>query len=263
MNSEDDALLVAFLDKALDPAAGERLGARLAGDAELRARLEALDAGGLAFQPAFAALLDAAPLDRLRASLDVAEASGRRSRTIGEWVNLATRAVIASVAIVLFLAGFLVGRFAPVWPLAQQEQPDRDDWLRAVARYMSLYTVDTFALSPADPTVQSAELGAVGAKVGAPLTPERVAVADLTFKRAEILSYDNAPVAELAYLDPISGPALFCIIADARPDAPISRSTMQGFATASWAHGGRGFIVIGRLAPQKVAEIAGDLAGRF
>jgi anti-sigma factor RsiW len=263
MTPDDDALLVGFIDNALDEAERNRLLARLADDAELRARLKQIEAGALPLAPAFAALLEEAPLDRLRASLAASEAQDPPSASTARAVRPTMRALVAGAAIALFLVGFAVGRLTPPWASTEEAEQGHDDWRQAVAQYMALYTPDTFASAASDPAAQTADLAALGGKLGAALTPERIAVPDLPFKRAEILTYDRAPLGQLAYLDPRSGPVLFCIIADSRPDAPISGATVGGFATASWAHGGRGFMVIGRLPSQRIAQIAGELAPRF
>jgi anti-sigma factor RsiW len=253
MTPEDDALLVAFLDNALGNAEREGLVARLAEDADLKARLEQMRAGGLSFAPAFAALLAEAPLDRLRAFAAVPKTPVSPSRTM----RPGRQALVAAAAVALLLVGFAVGR------LTQGAAESEQNWRGAVAEYMSLYTADTFAGTPNDPALQAGSLKAVGLKIGMPLTPERVAVANLPFKLAILLSYDQTPLGELVYLDPLHGPVLFCIIANAQADAPLSNSTMRGFPAASWQRGGRGFMVIGQLPPQRIAEIATELQQRF
>jgi hypothetical protein len=95
------------------------------------------------------------------------------------------------------------------------------------------------------------------------LTPERIALANLQFKGAQIFSYDGAPLGQLGYLDPATGPVLFCIIRDAEADAPIKAETREGFAVASWARAGRGYMLIGRLPVNQMAELANSLERRF
>ena len=85
----------------------------------------------------------------------------------------------------------------------------------------------------------------------------------LQFKGAVIFAYDGAPLGQLAYLDPATGPVLFCIIRDARADAAIEEGKREGFHFASWAHGGRGYMLIGRLPGPETAALAGQLQQRF
>jgi anti-sigma factor RsiW len=259
MTPDDDTLLIAYIDNALDEGERGRLIARLAGDAELRGRLERIRAGESALAPAFAALLDEAPLERLRASLAAASSPASPAGTSARVMTPTRRVIASGFAIALFLAGFAAGRLGGT----QEAAENHENWHQAVAEYMSLYTADTFAGAPSDPAVQAASLNAVGLKIGTALTPERVAVPNLPFKLAILLTFETAPLGELVYLDPQNGPVLFCIIAKSQPDAPVRAATMAGFATATWAHDGRGFMVIGRLPEQKIADIANDLVRRF
>jgi anti-sigma factor RsiW len=263
MADDDDALLTAFADNALGADERSRLMARLAQDPRLRARLDEIEAGGRPFAPAFAALLEEAPMDRLRASLAAPLASNlgpeQASRTAKAW----RIAQVAGAAAVLFIGGFAAGRFAAPSAPTQVASESRDDWRQAVANYMDLYTADTLREGSVDPALQAASLKALGDRLGTTLTPERIAIAGLPFERSELLSYEKAPLGQLAYLDPQAGPVLFCIIADSRPDAPVSNANVDGFATSSWAKGGRGYMVIGRISAEKVAAIAGELVQRF
>jgi anti-sigma factor RsiW len=258
MTPDDDALLIAYVDNALDDGERDRLVARLAADAELRHRLQQIQAGESAIAPAFAALLDEAPLERLSASLAASDSFASPAGARPRAMTPARLAIAAGLAIALFVVGFALGRLT-----GTEVAESRENWHQAVVEYMSLYTAETFAGVPTDPAVQAANLNAVGPRIGVALTPERIAVPDLPFKLAILLAFDEAPLGELVYLDPQTGPVLFCILAKSQPDAPVRAAMMGGFATAAWAHDGRGFIVVGRLPPQRVAEIADDLARRF
>jgi anti-sigma factor RsiW len=67
--AEEDAELVALIDNELDEGAKSRVLARLAEDEALRERYEALREAGAPIAQAFEALIENAPLDRLRAAL--------------------------------------------------------------------------------------------------------------------------------------------------------------------------------------------------
>jgi anti-sigma factor RsiW len=262
---DDDARLVALIDRELDEEARRDLEARLAADPDLRARLDRLREGGRPFAPAFQAVLDAAPIERLKASLAAAEAvdrpghSSRRRSTIH-----ASRFGVAA-ALVLFCAGIVIGR---VWTAgtahpSQMAAPaaDRDeDWRQAVAEYMDLYTVDTFSTAAAPAVVG---LAAVGAKVGVNLTPDRVALARMQFMGAQIFNFHGDPLGQLAYIDPTSGPVLFCIFSDSEPDAAMKAEKRENFSAASWARAGHGYMLIGRLPVDQIAELADSLERRF
>ena len=67
--TEEDAELVALIDNELDEGAKSRVLARLAEDEVLRDRCEVLRKAGAPIAQAFEALIENAPLDRLRAAL--------------------------------------------------------------------------------------------------------------------------------------------------------------------------------------------------
>jgi anti-sigma factor RsiW len=265
MNGDsDDALLVAFIDGELDENARRAVEARLAAEADLRVHLALLQDGARPFAPAFQALLEEAPVERLKAAvaaLDAGEPAPARRSPMFQFSRLGIAA-----AIVLFCAGIATGRYASAWlPSSPGETTasadgQQEDWRQAVAEYMALYTSDTFDMASGG---QERELAAIGAKVGLELTPARVALANLPFKGAQILSFGGAPLGELAYVDPTTGPLLFCIINNAEPDAATLVAKLRGFAVASWARAGHGYMLIGRLPDNKMAELADSLRRRF
>jgi anti-sigma factor RsiW len=169
-----------------------------------------------------------------------------------------------AAAVILFCVGLLAGRYTPSWlvPASQIAAPDeqREDWRQAVAEYMSLYTSDTFAGKTSS---QRDELAALGAKIGLALTLDRITLANLQFKDAQIFNYDGAPLGQLAYVEPGGGPVLFCVIRNLQPDAPIRMEKREGFTVASWAREGRGYMLIGRLPTDQVAALAESLTRRF
>lgn len=54
-----------------------------------------------------------------------------------------------------------------------------DNWRSAVVEYANLYTNETFSPLRPDASLQAIELSALGAKVGANLTPETIALPGL------------------------------------------------------------------------------------
>jgi anti-sigma factor RsiW len=262
---DDDAKLVALIDRQLDEDARRALEARLAVEPDLRARLAFLRDGGRPFAPAFQALLDAAPIERLKASLVAVEAADRAGLSPRRRLTPRVSRFGVAAALVLFCAGIAVGR---VWSVgtahpSQTSAPaaDRDeDWRQTVVEYMGLYTVDTFSTA-GEPAI--AALAAVGAKLGVNLAPERVALARMQFVGAQIFNFHDHPLGQLAYVDPTTGPVVFCIFSDFEPDAAMKVETREDFSAASWARAGRGYMLIGRAPVDQMAELAESLERRF
>lgn len=254
MTDDDDALLTGLVDGELDEPRKRALLARLQGEAPLRARLVEIEAGGRPFGAAFDLLLRLAPAAALNASLEAADRPAPQAREAALWRS--ARAIAAAIGVVVFLAGFGLGRLAP-------EFARGEDWRDAVAEYSSLYTRDTFANAQTDEANRATELKTLSAALGVALTPDKLKLDDLALKGAFALAYDGAPLGQLAYTDAAGAPVLFCIIADKRRDAPPANETRQKFALTTWARDGRGYMVIARLPADRVAEIASRLTQRF
>ncbi|HLH47796.1 MAG TPA: hypothetical protein VKV96_00535 [Roseiarcus sp.] len=255
MDETDENRLVALLDNQLDEAARRALEARLAAEPELRARYQRLAAGGLPFARAFDAALAEAPAARMRARLDSVGGDARPAPPRRRWT-----AGAAAAAIVLFGAGWAVGRYiSPPGLLAPMASAERDTWRDAVASYVALYTRETFAGGARD---EAAALARLSQALGVALTPDTIALPDLTFKWADMLAYEGAPLGQVAYLDG-GDPVVFCIIRDSQKEAPVKAETREGVAIASWARGGHGFLVGGRISPKRATELAETLAARF
>jgi anti-sigma factor RsiW len=252
IDETDDAQLVALIDNQLDETTRQAVHTRLMVEPDLRARYQQLAAGGLPFRAAFEAALADAPVSRMRAKLAPLDSDARRAQP-----RRRIAAVAAAVAVALFAVGWTIGRFAP----GSTASDEREDWRMAVAGYASLYTKETFAGldSPPDP----AALARLSQALGVAVTPASIALPDLNFKWAGMLAYDDAPLGEIAYLDGGGDPVVFCIIRNGGKDAPLQADAREGVAIASWARGGRGFLVGGRISKQRATELAATLAARF
>jgi anti-sigma factor RsiW len=249
--SDDDRKLTAYLDGELDEAERAALDARLEADPALRARLDALRAAADRTRAAFAALLETAPLADMRTRLDAALAASS-ARAAPPW-RRGVAAVAAAVAIVAFAAGLGAGR----WSVGSDDRlADRDDWRQEVVEYMALYTPESFG-EAASPWLGD-ELATLSRRLDAPLDLDRLKVDDLSPRRAELLQYDGAPLGQIGYLDGAT-PVAFCILRDGEADAPLASSSRDGFAVASWAQGGRGYMLIGKIPVERLMALARSL----
>jgi len=139
----------------------------------------------------------------------------------------------------------------------------KKDWRSAVEEYTNLYTNETFSPLHPDAPLQAIELSAVGARVGANLTPEGVELPGLRFTVAFMLSYKGSPLAAMADVDAEGSPAMFCIIANELPDAPMRLEQRGELSLASWSRGGRGYLVIGRIPEERAVAFAETLEKRI
>ena len=252
--SDDDAELVALIDNELEESRRTALLARLAADERLRLRYEKLREAGAPLAASFDELLRQAPLARLRAALPTDEPLRQPSRLFS---GIAFRELAAGIVIGLLAAG------AAAWAASAFGLfGGKEDWRTAVTEYTDLYTNETFSPLNPDAALQAAELSAIGAKVGANLTPQNVALPGLRFTTAFMLSYEGHPLAVIAYVDPSGAPVLFCIHANHEPDAPLRSETRDDLSLAWWSSSGRGHLVIGHIPEERAVALAQMLEKR-
>jgi anti-sigma factor RsiW len=252
--NDDDAELVALIDNELDETRKKALLARLETDEQLRARYEALREAGAPIGTAFDALLERAPVARLRDAIPP-ETAVRRAP--GRFAGLALRELAAGIVIGLLVAG------AAAWiALSLAPQGEREDWRSAVAEYTNLYTNETFSPQNPDSAQQAVELSAVGAKVGANLTPDKLALPGLRFTVAFMLSYEGLPLGAIAFVDPEGAPVLLCVYANQAPDAPMRSDKRGELSRAWWSRGGRSYLVIGHMPEERAVALAQTLEKR-
>ena len=252
--SEDDAELVALIDNELDEGSRKALLARLAADEQLRQRFDELRAVGAPIAATLDALLGQAPLARLRAALPM---DGPVRQPTGQSGRIALRELAAGIVVGLVAAG-AAAWVAPSFGLLGEG----GDWRTAVVEYTNLYTNETFSPLNPDASLEAIELSALGAKVGANLTPENVALPGLRFTVAFMLSFGGSPLGVIAYVDPSGDPVLFCIIANRAPDTPMRSERRGDLSLGSWSSGRRSHLVIGRIPEERAVALARTLEKR-
>ena len=232
----DDTLLTGLIDGQLPADEIDALELRLRREPALLARFEQLRATP-PLAPAFDALLQTAPVERMQARL----AEGRRGRTR----FTPPRPAWAGVAAALFLAGVVVG-----WG-AFRAKPET--WRDAVRDYMALYVGAPFPQLSGESL--TATVTGLSGQLQLKLDPATLGVDGLSPRFAAALRYDGAPLAEIGYLDGDQAIAL-CIIKDGEPDSPPTASAAGPLASVSWAKDGRGYLAIGATTRARIAAFA-------
>jgi hypothetical protein len=232
----------------------------LASDEDLRRRYDELREAGAPIAASLDALLEQAPLARLRAMLPTDRPirqdrpTRRPSRRFG---GTALRQLAAGIVIGLLAAG------AAAWvAVSFGLLGGREDWRSAVVEYTNLYTNETFSPLNPDAALETTELSAVGARVGANLTPQKVALPDLRFTVAFMLSFGGSPLAVIAYVDSSGAPVLLCILADQAPDVPMRSERRGDLSLAWWSRSGRSNLIIGRIPEERAVALAQTLEKR-
>jgi anti-sigma factor RsiW len=248
--SDDDAELVALIDNELDDSNRTALLARLAADDGLRQRYEELRRTGAPLVASLDELLMQAPLARLRAALPAEEPPRLPSRRFS---GITLRDLAAG------MIGILAAGAAAWVALSLGLLRERQDWRTAVTDYTNMYSNETFSPLKPDAQLQATELSALGARLGANLTPENVALPGLRFTMAFMLTYEGSPLGVIAYVDPSGAPVALCIIANDAPDAPIRSERRHNLSLAWWSRGGRSHLVIGHIPKERAVALAQTL----
>ena len=229
-----DQDLTAYLDGEADAASNARIRAALAKDPALAARAEALQLPIAQANDAFGALLSDAPAMPTMPALAAAPLSQQASK------YLAPAALAASFVLGMAAMSFL--RPSP-------------DWIDHVAAYQVLYVEETLSGAVQESAVTTAVLARAKETMGLEMTaPPQLQ--GMTFKRAQMLGIDGAPLLQLAYLTAEGIPFALCITPVAEGAQAVEASMQQQLATASWVRDGLGYVLIGGADTAGVSGLA-------
>jgi anti-sigma factor RsiW len=242
-NTITDEELVAYSDGALETARVNEIDAVLEQDECLTARLSALDFDKGAVFASFKAMAGAAPLELLRSQVHALTAKPRDSSIAG-FRRL-------KVAAALFVA-ICVG-----WGAARLDgQDSTKDWRVAVADYQRLYATSTLSQISSDLVLQQTEVATVADTLGLPIKLDQLQLADMSFKRAQLLQFNGQLLAQFAYLGADGVPLSFCATRNSKPDNPIRVRKLRGLSAALWDKNGYSFILIGAGSTEAVRQAA-------
>ena len=250
-----DEQLTAFIDGELDAAARRRIERLIADDERVAERFDFLSHSALPFKMAFEPILAEAPaaqLEAILAAIPTTEKPKMHAAGIGRRGFLAAVAASFVAAIAVDRAVIGIGR--------RLSKPDEDsEWRAVVAEYLSLYTADTLNAPAGDHAQQAAQLDEVGSRLRLSLAPEAITMPGVEFKRAQILNYDSKPLAQIAYLDPESGPMALCIVQSSKGAAPPDMENRRGMNIVYWSSPTHAFMLIGHAPIDRMQQLATDV----
>lgn len=245
-----DEQLVAYLDDQLDSDQRTRIDAAIAEDSTLNLRLQWLARSSLPFKDAYDELANQAPVDRLQDMLDNLPSPARPALS-RRWFLAAAAGLVAS--------GILADRLFLGWQSSQQTH----NWRGLVADYMSLYVPQTLEHLPSDESTQRAQLRTIDVRLGLNLAPEKLALPRAEFKRAQILEYDGAPIAQITYLDPARGPLALCVTRSNSGSRHFAHERRHGMNVVYWADMEHAWMLIGHNSETELADMATLLRSRL
>jgi len=251
MNAKlSDEQLVAYLDDQLDTEQRARIDAAIAEDPMIGLRLQWLDRSSLPFKEAFNQLNRQAPVDRLQAMLDTLP-SPVRPPLSRRWFLAAAAGLLAG--------GVLADRLFLGW----QESQQTSNWRGLVADYMALYVPQTLDHLPSDETTQRAQLQTLDEHLGLKLAPAQLSLPRIELKRAQILEYDDVPIAQITYLDPVHGPLALCITLSSSGSRQVARERRHGLNIVYWSDMHHAWMLIGHNPAAELEAMATTLRSRL
>ncbi len=185
------------------------------------------------------------------------KASPRQDNAPG-W-SKARMSLAAGFLLAVFSAGYFVNEFVlPLrnLPLIADNKPVKQGWRQSVAVYVSLFTTETLNRSATAASMVQQELATLSRDIGLPLPPNAIQVDGLAYKRGELLSLDNQPLVQLAYLYEGKTPVAFCIIRSSKGKKAMEFEQRNGLEVAYWRSDNFSFMVLGDLPKEALAEIA-------
>lgn len=256
--SDED--LTAFIDGALTAEERARIEAIVKEDESVAERLDFLARASLPFEQAFAPLLSEAPREKLQAMLAAIPAH-ENARSVAAPAPTTRRRFLGALAASL-VAGIAIDRAVIGIGKGFSAKDENSEWRAVVADYISLYTAETLAGPVPGRQDQAAQLASFDEKLGLSLSPEAVSLPGVDFKRALLLQYDGKALAQIAYLDPETGPMALCIVkSDAGPKAP-DLENRKGMNVVYWSNATHAFMLIGHAAADRMTAMADAVRGR-
>ena len=140
-------------------------------------------------------------------------------------------------------------------------KPEVLNWRENVAIYQSLYVADTLSQINNTDAENAEELARVMAKIGKEISLATLkSNPDLIYKRAQILGFDDRPLAQLAFLTNTGAPVALCIIKTDGAAQNVSYGKLHGLSSAQWAEDGFEYLLIGNLEADKMEKLATQFA---
>ncbi len=235
--------LTAYLDGEAAPALCQAIDSALLDDPDLRRRVDELTIPIGAIKTAFDDMLLSSP--SAPRYLDSRQSANQNLANI-------LRPVAATAVICLALGWLMAGYFY---------RENLNDWHNSVAKYQTLYVNSTLSQVNQSPALADEELSRVMAALGKPVSTGVLNDSpNLTYKRAQILGFEERPLVQLAFISKTGAPVALCIIKSGKSgDSEILPGEYLGMRTASWSKGAYEYFLIGG----KDADIINEAAKGF
>jgi len=121
---------------------------------------------------------------------------------------------------------------------------------------MALYTAQTLENLPGDEDAYRAQLQGVQQRLGLTLDPAQVQLPVAQLKRAQMLEYEQIPIAQINYLDPRHGPLALCITRSKTGMRALAQEVRHGMNVGFWSGPVYAYLLIGRNSVAELKDMA-------
>lgn len=238
-----DEQILAYLDGVLDLEEGRALYLDRQNDPQLDAYIAAMEIDREEISSAGEQLLAGAPQFAFEKAKQTDSQAGQ---------NLWRYGSMAAGFALVFAAGFLTSKLLPA------DNPPPAKWVQAVAEYQMLYTGETLDLVEKTTDQRAREVAQIGRKIDLVLAASDLKVDGLNFKRGQLLTFKKMQLVQFAFVDKSGVPVAFCIIRRNKKQhkSLADKKLVAGMNATVWSQGNYGFVVIGKIAPNKIHDYA-------
>jgi anti-sigma factor RsiW len=245
--------LTGYLDGEIAADLAEHIRLAATQDAQLALRIGHLQLDTDQIKHAVDTLLDDSPAlpDMLSDGL-----SDRPPRSSVGPARVPIRSLIAASLVFLLLGGALGAYLTSL---------RGETWQDYAATYHALYVNSTLAHVNRTQSTEKAELQRVSDALGKKLPLDALSdIAQLDYKRAQILGFEGQPIVQLAFLSKIGAPVALCIKRVGHQSKRAVRSvTMRGMSAVTWSKGNYEFLLVGGRDDDVLAKAAEKFAERL
>ena len=235
MTYSDDTLRQ-FLDGVLDPAKTKEIETAMLSDADLERRIMGLDDLAASVK----AVMESLPSEARMAELAPA-VNAPPTRQSRPWAMLAAACAV----------GVFIG-IGSSWFNADAAP----DWRVEVAHYQALYTPETINAINLAPGEAEAQVGRAAAQIGANVPLAELAAHDgLELRRAQVLGFEGAPLAQIVFAHSSGVPVALCLIRTGGKEQ-LAMGERLNMASADWAVDGIEYLLIGDISAVDMAAHA-------
>ncbi len=235
MTYSDDTLRQ-FLDGVLDQAKTKEIETAMLSDADLERRIMGLDDLAASVK----AVMESLPSEARMAELAPA-VSAPPTRQSRPWAMLAAACAV----------GVFIG-IGSSWFNADAAP----DWRVEVAHYQALYTPETINAINLAPGEAEAQVGRAAAQIGANVPLAELAAHDgLELRRAQVLGFEGAPLAQIVFAHSSGAPVALCLIRTGGKEQ-LAMGERLNMASADWAVDGIEYLLIGDISAADMAAHA-------